>query len=429
MPICAGTLEDAQADARRFAEGVAAHIEDAELAGMFTRCYLDTITRTVEYSEDGEGREDSFVVTGDIPAMWLRDSCAQVWPYLEVAKTSEAMRKVLRGVLARVYRCIAIDPYANAFNKEPGHSMWESDLTAMKPELHERKWELDSLAYPMRLAHGYWKATGDSTPFGAEWEKTIKTILATMREQQKKGGNRTSYTFKRRTYTPYGTLADGIGAPAKPTGMVASAFRPSDDACILPFNIPGNIFAAHALRLAAETTRETGGDEALALDCEVLAGEMEEGVAKYGVVEHPAFGRIYAYEVDGYGARMIMDDANAPSLLSLPYLCGVKTDDAVYAATRRMVLSDANPWFFGEGVGSPHTGEGRVWPMAVAMRALTSDCAEEIGAAIAQLKATTGGTGVMHESYKVGDAADFTRSWFAWADGLFAEAVLRNHER
>ena len=368
-------VADARAAARSYVERAARQIGDARLARMFASSFMDTIERTVDYRLEG-GRDDSYVITGDIDAMWLRDSCAQVWPYLPLSKGSDSVRRILRGTLNRAFAYISVDPYANAFYRDERESPWKDDLTDMKPSVHERKWEVDSLAYPLRLAHGYWQTTHDKTPF-----------------------------------------------------MIVSSFRASDDACQLPFNIPENIFASDALSKAAVVLREANSDDALASECEALAREILDAVALAGVVEHPEYGRVYAYEVDGFGGRIFMDDANAPSLLSLPYLCDAASFDRdVYEATRRMVLSDANPWFFrgakGEGVGSPHTGRGRIWPMAVAMRALTSSDRQEVARCIAQLVDTTGGTGAMHESHDADDDGDFTRGWFAWADGLFAEAVF-----
>ena len=421
-------VAEARAAARSYVERTARQIGDARLARMLVSSFMDTIERTVDYRLEG-GRDDSYVITGDIDAMWLRDSCAQVWPYLPVSNGSDAVRRILRGTLNRAFGYISVDHYANAFYRDDRESPWKDDLTDMKPSVHERKWEVDSLAYPLRLAHGYWQTTHDKTPFGDKWRVAVRRILDTYKEQQRKGGDKTSYSFKRRTWTPFGTLSDGIGAPVKPVGMIVSSFRASDDACQLPFNIPENIFASDALSKAAVVLREANSDDALASECEALAREILDAVALAGVVEHPEYGRVYAYEVDGFGGRIFMDDANAPSLLSLPYLCDAASFDRdVYEATRRMVLSDANPWFFrgakGEGVGSPHTGRGRIWPMAVAMRALTSSDRQEVARCIAQLVDTTGGTGAMHESHDADDDGDFTRGWFAWADGLFAEAVF-----
>ena len=429
-------LADAQAAARAYAEKTAERLPDAPahpgFRQMFVNSYLDTITRTAKWRTDDAGRDDTYVITGDINAMWLRDSCAQVWPYLPLAKDSEPVARVIRGTINRAFSYIRIDPYANAFydstDRKSEHS---GDRTTMLPGVHERKWELDSLCYPLRLAHGYWRATGDKTPFGDEWVEAVRKILATMRVQQRRdAGKSAEYTFRRRDWSPTETLAHGVGAPVKPVGLVAQGFRPSDDACIFPFNVPGNIFAVDVLAKTAQVLREARGDDALAKECEVLSAEIADAVRRNAVFEHPEFGLVYAYEIDGYGGRLFMDDANVPSLLSLPYLCDAKSfDPSVWAATRRMVLSkEGNPWFFkgskGEGIGSPHTGYDRVWPMSVAMRALVSRDREEVASCIRQLLSTTGGKNAMHESFHADNDRRYSRGWFAWADGLFAEAVI-----
>ena len=126
------------------------------LAWMFENCFPNTLDSTVHYRLSDDGEDDTFVYTGDIHAMWLRDSGAQVWPYVKYAKKDEKLRHMLRGVILRQLKCIILDPYANAFNDGPTGSQWESDLTDMKPELHERKYEIDSLCYPIRLAYEYW---------------------------------------------------------------------------------------------------------------------------------------------------------------------------------------------------------------------------------------------------------------------------------
>ena len=407
---------------------VAAKIGDRTVRDMFIACYPNTLDTTV--------RGDGYIITGDIDAMWLRDSSAQVWPYLRHLNEDAKLKTLVRNLILRQFKAIRLDPYANAFYAdEKQKSGWESDHTDMKPGLHERKYEIDSLCYPVRLAYGYWKATGDASIFDAKWDETLKTVIATFREQQRKDGHKTSYRFQRRAENPTDSLGNhGYGAPVKPVGLIASAFRPSDDATTLPFLVPSNFFAVDILRKAAEIVKATGGDSALAADATALADEVSAALAKYAVADTEEWGRVYAFEVDGFGGRVLMDDANAPSLLSLPHLCGIDRNDPVYVNTRRMILSsDGNPYYFKgralEGIGSPHTGIGQVWPMSVIMRILTSDCEEEQRAALKMLVATTAGTGFMHESVDADDPAKFSRSWFAWANTLFGEAVLEMAEK
>ena len=219
---------------------------------MFENCFPNTLDTTVDF-KIMNGRPDTYVITGDIDAMWLRDSSAQVWPYLPLAREDAALQKLLAGVINRQTQCILKDPYANAFYKDGTTlSQWRTDQTLMKPGVHERKWEVDSLCYPIRLAHGYWKATGDTAPFDESWRKAIRVVLETFRTQQRKTGNG-PYSFKRRTEVQTDTLAgNGYGRPAKPVGLICSMFRPSDDATVFPFLVPSNFFAVASLRQAAE---------------------------------------------------------------------------------------------------------------------------------------------------------------------------------
>jgi uncharacterized protein len=404
-------------------------IGDPELARLFMNCFPNTLDTTVEPGTF-EGKPDTAVITGDIPAMWQRDSSAQVWPYLDLARRDERLRLLIEGVIRRQTRHILIDPYANAFMADlsaPPLPWSREDRTEMKQGVGERKYELDSLCYPIRLAYGYWKRTGGTEPFDARWQSAMKLVLRTMREQQRKDGPG-PYHFQRSATTPTETLGEnGFGNPVKPAGMIASGFRPSDDACIFPFLVPANLFAVASLRQLAEMASAILHDGTLAGDAAELATEVETAVGKYGVVPTSA-GTIWAYEVDGFGSQVLMDDANVPSLLALPYLAS-SPDPALYARTRAFVWSESNPWFArgsaGEGIGGPHEGRGMIWPMSQSIYALTSDSAAEIRSALEMLKSGSAGTGFIHESYFKNDAGRFTRAWFAWANTLFGELLAR----
>jgi meiotically up-regulated gene 157 (Mug157) protein len=403
-------------------------VADLELGWLFENCFPNTLDTTVRFSERG-GRPDTFVITGDIEAMWLRDSSAQVWPYLPLAREDPALQRLLAGVVRRQAACILIDPYANAFNDGPKGSEWAKDLTDMKPELHERKWEIDSLCYPVRLAHGYWKATGDASAFDTEWRAAAAAVVRTLREQQRKDGPG-PYSFRRVTSVAYDTSPlGGYGNPTRKVGLVHSAFRPSDDACLFPFLVPSNHFAVVSLRQLAEISETVTRDAPFARECRALADEVAAALAAHALVPHPRHGTVWAYEVDGFGNALFMDDANVPSLLSLPYLGCAAPDDPAYVRTRRLVLSEDNPYFFrgraAEGVGGPHVGLRMVWPLGIAMRALTSTSDAEIRLCLQMLRATHAGAGYMHESFDQDDPARFTRRWFAWANTLFGELVLR----
>jgi hypothetical protein len=406
-------------------------IADPEFAWLFEKCYPNTLDTTVR-AGTRDGKPDTFVITGDIEAMWLRDSAAQVWPYVRLARDDAPLRALIAGVIHRQARCILIDPYANAFNDGPAGSPWARDLTAMRPELHERKYELDSLCYPIRLAHGYWRATGDASVFDETWQSAARLILRTCREQQRLA-SRGPYSFQRVTSVPYDSVPlGGYGNPTRPNGMIHSLFRPSDDACVYPLLVPSNLFAVRAFRQLAEIAVAELPRTELARESAALADEVEAAVNRHGVVEHPRHGAVWAYEVDGFGNALFMDDANVPSLLSLPYLGIVARGDETYRRTRRFVLSDDNPYFFrgtaAEGIGGPHVGLRMIWPMSIIVRALTSEDRTEVASCLRMLKGTHAGTGFMHESFDQDDPAKFTRKWFAWANTLFGELIVRVHE-
>ena len=407
---------------------IKAMLKNPYLAWMFENCFPNTLDTTVHFRKTN-GKPDTFVYTGDIHAMWLRDSGAQVWPYVQLANNDPKLREMLEGVIRRQFICINIDPYANAFNDGPVGGEWQSDMTDMKKELHERKWEIDSLCYPIRLAYHYWKVTGDTSIFDEVWTEAIGNVLKTFKEQQRKDGVG-PYKFQRRTERQLDTLNNnGNGAPVNPVGLIVSSFRPSDDATTLQFLVPSNFFAVTSLRKAAEILNAVNKDSNTAQQCLDLANEVETALKKYATYNHPKFGTIYAFEVDGFGNHLLMDDANVPSLLAMAYLGDVDINDPIYQNTRRFVWSDSNPYFFkgaaGEGIGGPHVAYDMVWPMSIMMKAFTSQCDEEIKACIEMLMTTDADTGFMHESFHKDDPKVFTRSWFAWQNTLFGELIIK----
>jgi len=404
-------------------------IGNPELGWMFENCFPNTLDTTVDF-EMLDGRPDTYVITGDIDAMWLRDSSAQVWPYLPLMKEDAKLQQLIAGVINRQTRCILLDPYANAFYKDEHKiSQWKSDRTEMKPGVHERKWEIDSLCFPLRLAYGYWKNTGDTAPFDPAWQQAVLRILQTFREQQRKNG-KGPYHFQRRTEVQTDTLAgNGYGRPAKPDGLICSMFRPSDDATVFPYLVPSNFFAVVSLRQAAEMLEQINKDQASAGQCRALADEVEPALRQHGIVSHEKLGQIYAYEVDGYGNSYCIDDGNVPSLLSLPYLQAVKPDDEIYLNTRRFILSANDPYYCqgkaASGPGGPHAGTGMIWPLGLIVQGLTSTDDDEIRHCLDTLRRTHAGTGFMHEAFNQDDPAKFTRSWFAWANTMFGEFILK----
>lgn len=413
---------------------IKAGLKNKELGWLFENCFPNTLDTTVDFSMI-DGKPDTYVITGDIDAMWLRDSTAQVWPYLPLIKKDKKLQQLIAGLINRQVKCIHLDPYANAFYKDGSKiSEWkETDITEMKPGIHERKWEIDSLCYPIRLAYKYWKTSGDISPFDLQWKEAIQLTVKTFKEQQRKTGNG-PYHFQRKTaWATDGVPIAGYGYPVKPVGLICSTFRPSDDATLFSFLIPSNFFAVVVLQQAAEMIQQIFKDSALANECNELAKEVSNALKQYAITTHAEFGKVYAYEVNGFGSFNLMDDTNVPSLLSLPYLDAVSVNDPIYQNTRRLLLSSENPFYYkgkaGEGMGSPHTGNNMIWPMSNVVRALTSMDDDEIKKCISSVLATHGGTGFIHESFHKDDPKNFTRKWFAWANTIFGELIMETYYR
>lgn len=392
---------------------------------IFRQCFLNTIETTVQQTPG-----DTFVITGDIPAMWLRDSTAQVLHYLRFAD-QEDVADMVEGLLQRQADCILRDPYANSFNREEiSGSPHNRDLPKVSGWVWERKYEIDSLCYPLWLAEKFYNKTGRTGFLDEKFADMIRSILTVFRTEQDR--NSSPYYFIRTDCPPSDTLTrDGRGEPVAVTGMTWSGFRPSDDACKYGYLVPSNLFAVRALK-SAETLAKLMGKASLAEEAADLGAEIREGVLRHGLVEHPKYGKMYAYEVDGLGNANLMDDANVPSLLALPYLEVCAKDDPLYLSTRAFVLSPENPYFYqgtlARGIGSPHTPEGYIWPIALCVQAMTSTDIQEIAEILNTLMRTHGGTGFMHESFDPNAPEQFTRDWFAWANSMFGELIYRLYE-
>jgi len=404
------------------------NIGNKELAWMFENCFPNTLDTTVDFSII-DGKPDTYVITGDIDAMWLRDSSAQVWPYLPLCKEDEDLKQMIKGVIIRQTKCILKDPYANAFYKnDKKKSEWQSDHTSMERGIHERKWEIDSLCYPIRLAHGYWKQTGDTSPFDDIWADAMRLVVKTFKEQQRID-SKGPYSFMRKTeYATDTQPMAGYGYPVRPNGLICSAFRPSDDATIYPYLVPSNFFAfaslGQLLTLVSAAKQNFDTDSVDKLMNQIVTGLDNDAKIKNG-----KFGEIFAYEVNGFGSRNLMDDANVPSLLSLSYLIPTMHSDEVYKNTRKYILSEENPFFYkgkaGEGIGGPHVGADYIWPISITMRGLTSTDDDEIKKCLKMLQHSHAGTGFMHEAFHKDDASKYTRPWFAWANTLFGEFIWK----
>lgn len=315
-----------------------------ELNQMFKNCFTNTMATTIQRKEDGT----TFVITGDIPAMWLRDSAAQVRPYLLLASEDEDIADMIAGLVERQLKYILLDPYANAFNETESGKGHQEDLTQMNDWIWERKYEIDSLAYPIQLSYLLWKNTGRTTQFNDTFRKASQIIMQLWQVEQHHE-TKSPYTFQRLDAPETDTLTrEGRGTETAYTGMTWSGFRPSDDRCEYGYLIPSNMFAVVALRYLQEIAEAVFEDETLAANAKQLEQEINKGIQDYGTVEHPEYGTIYAYETDGKGNHNLMDDANVPSLLSLPYLGYVEENDEVYQNTRRFILSSHNPYFMRE---------------------------------------------------------------------------------
>ena len=411
---------------------ISAQIADPEVAWMFQNCYPNPLDTTVEFSQTG-GKPDTFVITGDIPAMWLRDTMYQMWPYLPLARDDAHLRAMIQGVIHRMADCVLISPYAEAFLKSVhDKSPWRSDHTHMAPGVWEHKWEIDSLCAVVHLSHGYWQATGDTTPFDASWRKAMDRIVETFHAQQRLDGPG-PYSFQRAAWNSTDTLPrGGVGFPAKPVGLISTMFRPSDDAVAYPLHIPDNLFAAVSLEQLAALYEALGIDRGRVIACSQFAQTLRHAVQAYGIKTHGEFGAIYAYEVDGFGNAAFMDDANWPSIIALPFLGLCAADDSVYQASRAFAWGPGNPYFYRgkfEGIGSIHTADGNVWPMSLIMYGLTATRSHEVAWAIKQLKRSSAGTGFMHESFDKNDPEKFTRPWFAMANVMFGALIVQTATR
>ena len=388
---------------------------------VFEACFTNTLATTMETLDDGT----VYLVTGDIPAMWLRDSAAQVSPYLHFARQDPTVADTIARLVERQLRYILLDPYANAFNREPNGHGHQTDLTDLNPWVWERKYEIDSLCYPVLLAHDLWKVTGDDSHLRGTFPEAVRVILEVLRTEQHHEAQ-SPYRFQRMDGASTDTLArEGRGGLVAPVGLTWSGFRPSDDACELGYNIPANAFACVALRAIVEIATAVLGDGELATGARELEAELRAAIEQHGTIDD---GAAYAYEVDGAGATLFMDDANVPSLLAMPYFGWCEPDDPRYLETRARVLSSRNPYFFegsaASGVGSPHTPERHVWPIALAIQGLTTTDRDEQRRILALLARTDAGTDLMHESFHVDDPATFTRPWFSWANAMYCELAL-----
>lgn len=400
--------------------------EHADWAENFNACFANTLTTTVKRHEDGT----TFLLTGDIPAMWLRDSTAQVRPYLVIAKDDPELADMICGLVRQQFRYINIDPYANAFNEEPNGHTWDPNDQSnfSSPWLWERKYEVDSLCYPIQLAWLLYANTGRTDQFDQEFVDGVAKILDVFETEQ--DHTRSPYFFIRDTDIPTESLDnDGRGTPVAVTGMTWSGFRPSDDACTYHYLVPSNMFVVVVMDYLE---RIFGGDilddPQVVSRAHALRVAVHDGIETYGKTNNRSGETIYAFETDGLGHYNIMGDSNVPDLMAAPYLGYCEPDDPTYLATRRTLLSDENPYYYEgkylKGIGSPHTPPRYVWPIALAVEAMTSGDKEYEAHILDRLVATDAGTHLMHEGIDVDDPTKYTREWFSWSNMMFCELVM-----
>ncbi|KAI9484229.1 MAG: meiotically up-regulated gene 157 protein [Benjaminiella poitrasii] len=443
---------------------VTSKMVNLDLARLFTNSFPNTLDTTISKTAcilketvNSDCQPLSYIITGDINAMWLRDSANQLLPYLNYIKQDGNLKRLFLGAIYMQAHFINIDPYSNAFNEpidinelaKSTSSSFNKRSVVLLDGVFENKWEIDSLASFMSLSYQYWNQSGDdSFVNNTVWINAVESIIETIKHQQEPTFNETTgqvldtnYAFSQTTDRPTETqFINGRGQPVRHTGMVKSLFRPSDDATVYPFFIPGNAMLSVELDhlsqlLSKSSANQVSRVQQLASKASILSKEIKEAIYKYGLIEHPTYGKIFAYEVDGYGSSLIMDDANIPSLLSLSLIGFLDQNDQIYQNTRRLVLSHDNPYYFsgprGSGIGGPHIGLEYAWPMSQIVRILTSSDDKEIEQALDVIVASTDNTGLIHESinvYRQGGGDNnrgYTRSWFSWANGLFGQAILK----
>ncbi|KAK9423197.1 putative Meiotically up-regulated gene 157 protein [Seiridium unicorne] len=429
-------------------------IWDPDLFRLFENTWPNTLDTAIKWqgvAANNTQEELCFVITGDINAMWVRDSANQIAPYKYVLHSAtDDVAAVFRGVINLQARYLVINPYCNAFQPPTESGMspdYNGGIYSVTPPYDKNfvytcNFELDDFGGFLQLSHDYYAATGDVDFFGKfQWIYAIQSILSASKAMQQPSYDedgvwiQPAYTFQSQTMSASGTLGNGgTGSPVNYTGLMRSPFRPSDDSAIFDLNIPANMMMARYLDSNAAIMEQLpNAPSGLAQEMRDMATQVREGIKEWGIITAPNGKRIYAYEVDGYGGRNLMDDANIPSLLSAPFLGFLNETDEIYQNTRSFVLSRANPWYCSgpiiNGVGSPHVRPGATWPMSTIMRAMTTNDDKEIITAMKEVLQSTASLGLIHESVDAYNAARWTRQWFTWANGLFGQLIMELEQR
>jgi len=375
-----------------------ARIRDIQAESLFHTLFHDFFPE-----DDGT----TYVQTGDIPAMWLRDASAQSIPYVRFQAQYGLLRTRFAGVIERSARAIDKDVYANAFQAD--YHVWE------------RKWEVDSVAWPVVLITAYYGATHDASIFTPNLHVAFQQIVHTY-DCEERHGTCSPYRYPYHVSTDEGYNWN--------TGLIWCAFRPSDDPVQYRFNIPQNAIAAVALEDIAQFALRNYHDKALSEHARAIEERVVTGILRYGIFyNEKRHVWMYAYETDGYGNYNLMDDANIPNLTALPVIDWVSDFDPIYLNTRAFTLSMDNPWYFSgryaQGLGSPHTPYGNVWPLGIIARAITTTDDREIIESLSMLAETDSEDGLIHESFYPDGYWRYTRSEFGWANALYADLIFR----
>jgi len=364
-------------------------LSDQHTQKTFRQCLPYTLQKTVKLEPD----DTTYIITGDIPAMWVRDSCAQIYPYVYLSKNSYELQRIIQGTILR-----HIKHFNSSYEDAPFINSWQEDYT-----YHEKKFEPDGIAYLIRLTWLYWKITGDE-----KWAHKTGDFDA---------------------HAAFNHALDTLKKYTDPTvQMVKCKHRPSDDETVYPYLIPTNMFLTSMLPKLAEMYTKIWNDATRADECNSMSQNIKTGINKYGIYDHPLFGKIWAYEVDGGGNVWLMDDANIPSLLSVPYLEFCAASDATYQNTRQFIFSSFNPYYisgkYGQGVGSPHSDNLWIWPISLIMQALTTENTDEIQKILQYLNNLDNGTYSVRESVNPNNPSQHTRDSFAWGNALYAELLI-----
>lgn len=430
--------------------------KDKILYKIFSNCYPNTLDTTIDFNED---KKETFIITGDIKAMWLRDSSLQIYPYLKHCLKDPLLSNMIKGLFNKQISYILFDPYANAFNKEPLKSPWFKDITykrnkegqfenAMNETIWERKYELDSLIFPLFIMCKYYLYTKDLTIFNQNFFKMLEIILKVIKNEQrgteeedKNGGP--EYFFQRIIAEPFDSLHFGRGNPCKTCGLIKTSYRNSDDSSLFSYNIPENCLLVSTFKLLIkcfndenmEKDKKNEFDSKFQTIIEGFSSSVEKAIYTYGIIiDNLNNEKYFTHEVDGFGNAYFMDEPGYPNLISLPFFEFCSSSDEIYINTRKRILSERNPYFisgkYGQGCSSSHSYRRYNWPLFTIMQGLTSIDKKEKEICLKMLKESTGKKYFMHESYDIDDVNKFTREWFAWANsffGVFIDNLIENN--